>query len=277
MALKFPSNINSVNKSKNELNSVTTANSLQVYSEFDSIIQGESLKYNVLSNLHSEDHMLRHFMYDCNVSENEGIQHYFRSGHEDSKKLKKILENINLSMDANVLEFAAGYGRMTRHLQKILGNGLFVNDIHQNAVVFLKEMGCNVFASTNVPEELQAPARFDFIFAISLFSHLPDSLFCRWLMTMRNLLKPGGFLMFTTHGEVASDKTLDLANVLDKYSGYGFLSGSEQKDLTSDIYGSMVVMPHYVIQQINAAKLRLQSFIAGEWWEYQDEWLVSFQ
>jgi SAM-dependent methyltransferase len=43
--------------------------------------------------------------------------------------------------------------------------------------------------------------RFDFAFAISIWSHFSEQAALEWLSEMRRILKPGGRLLVTTHGE----------------------------------------------------------------------------
>lgn len=228
--------------------------------------------FDVSADLHEGDHMLRHLA----SSAPHGIDFYFSGGDQDARQICRLIERLGLPASASVLEFAAGYGRMTRHLTRLLSPRRFVaSDIHPEAVSFLSELGCPAFPSTERPESLACDERFDLVFAISLFSHLPDELFARWLRSLRCLLKPGGHLMFTTHGQIAADKEPSLKSILHPRVGYGFQPDSEQKDLDGGIYGTMVVMPHYVAHQTDEAGLRVKSFSAGEWWHFQDEWVVT--
>ncbi len=43
--------------------------------------------------------------------------------------------------------------------------------------------------------------RFDFVFAISIWSHFAEGAALAWLAEMRRIIKPGGRLLITTHGE----------------------------------------------------------------------------
>src|SRR6185436_4705382 len=49
------------------------------------------------------------------------------------------------------------------------------------------------------PRDFACGARFDVIFAASLFTHLPRETFGAWLHRLRSLLTPRGVLIFTTH------------------------------------------------------------------------------
>ncbi len=43
--------------------------------------------------------------------------------------------------------------------------------------------------------------RFEFVFAISIWSHFAEDAALDWLAEMRRIIKPGGRLLITTHGE----------------------------------------------------------------------------
>ena len=237
----------------------------------------EAARFGVPADLHPADQLLRYIIRDLSRPDGDGARIYFEKGNADSGKIQRLIDRLGLPPDADVLEFAAGYGRVTRHLAKALApRRLVASDIHPDAIPFLRRLGCDAFASCATPEDLECAGRFDFIFALSLFSHLPDGLFTRWLAALRKLLKPAGLLMFTTHGHAAMARTPDFfGRFFNEDLGYGFVPDSDQKDLPAEIYGTTIVTPDYVRRQIGAAGLRERSFAAGEWWDFQDEWITS--
>ena len=204
-----------------------------------------------------------------------GVGEYFENGKLDADQLERTMSGLNLPPDCKVLEFASGYGRVSRHLKHL---SLTAADIHSDAVDFLNErIGVQAVRSTQIPEHFDPGALYDFIFVLSFFSHLPDAVFGRWLGKLTSLLRPGGKLLFTTHGEAAGEKSKILRDCLDSSSGYGFLpDATDQPQLESALYGSSIVTPSYVIPQIyRHTDARIESFAQARWWVLQDEWIIS--
>lgn len=191
------------------------------------------------------------------------------------------MEKLELPNPApKVLEFASGFGRITRHLQKVSpGMELFASDIHIDACDFLKrELGVEARVSSLEPASLDIGDRFDFIFVISLFSHLPAHSFGAWLKTLHDRLSPGGHLMFTTNGQRAFNNNAAFWGSLLSADepGYGFNSGTDQRDIDTAEYGTTIAFPRYVMKVIEQQlpDAQLVRFTEGEWFSAQDEWVV---
>jgi SAM-dependent methyltransferase len=101
----------------------------------------------------------------------------------------------------SVLDFAGGFGRMTRFLVgKHEPVRVWVSDIKSSAVEFQQaQFGVRGFVSTLEPEELIVSEQFDLIFVASLFSHLPEATFGRWVRRLWDMLTPSGLLVFSAN------------------------------------------------------------------------------
>jgi SAM-dependent methyltransferase len=99
------------------------------------------------------------------------------------------------------LDFASGYGTLERHLISMMpAERIYTADVKTHGVDFqIDKFGVNGIYSSFIPEEFRPAIRFQFIFVASLFSHLPEDLFRRWLTQLWNCLAPGGVLAFTVH------------------------------------------------------------------------------
>src|ERR1043165_3043389 len=137
--------------------------------------------FGVSPSLDECDHILAHLIVSRGNIEN-AVARYFQGGRQDADQILSLIGHLGLGPDAAVLDFACGYGRISRHLGAI---NLTCCDIHDAAVAFAaRELGQRAFLSTFVPEEIAFPHKFDLIFVVSLFSHLPDALFGRWLAAL---------------------------------------------------------------------------------------------
>jgi SAM-dependent methyltransferase len=205
-----------------------------------------------------------------------GLAEYFDQGARDAARVTAIISELGYGRASKVLEFASGYGRVTRHLKL---DDLTACDIHPQAVSFVRsKLKVPALLSNAVPADFNPPERYDFIFVLSLFSHLPDDLFGPWLSKLCSLLKPGGHLLFTTNGHFAAEKIPLLATAIDHDAGLTFLHYTDQPDLATAIYGTAVTTPDYVRAKLARATTgHLVSMRAGAWWEVQDEWIVAAQ
>src|SRR5690606_30283758 len=112
---------------------------------------------------------------------------------------------------------------------------LDVADVVPGSVDFLKErLRVGGFYSTHRPEDLVLPQRYEIVFVLSLFSHLPESTWGDWLQRLYAGLDVGGVLIVTTHGETSAR----VLGVTLPENGFLFVPSSESKALSGDEYGS---------------------------------------
>jgi len=227
--------------------------------------------------IHPEDHL---YGYLSKRFGNEAARKmYFDGGKSDATQVSKSIKQFKKENNINVLEFASGYGRITRHLRSLIPEAaLHACDIHAEACEFLSEqIGVETFVSSARPEAVKLGKEFDFIFVISLFSHLPDWSFKRWIHVLADMLSPNGILLFTTHGDrsKALQKGVDFTQHEGGH-GWAYIRRSDQPDIDFDDYGTMLVAPHYVADAIaDCRSLSLRSFTSAAWFGHQDEWVVQ--
>jgi SAM-dependent methyltransferase len=130
--------------------------------------------------------------------------HYFAVGERMLERLRDLFARLELELeDARAfLEVGSGHGRFTRHLVRVLDPPcITVCDRDETAIDFLAgKFGVTGLVAPSAPEDLEFPGRYDHIFAASLFGHLPDGAFGRWLGRLYDALDDGGTLWFSTHG-----------------------------------------------------------------------------
>lgn len=92
----------------------------------------------------------------------------------------------------NVLDFGSGYGRLTRSLvQHLPAKNIWISDLYSDAMAWQEQVfGVNAVVSTKDPDQFPLDQSFSVVFVGSVFSHLPDELFQRWLRRLYHLTSP---------------------------------------------------------------------------------------
>ncbi|MDR7222763.1 methyltransferase domain-containing protein [Aminobacter aminovorans] len=244
--------------------------------ELRAICEDVSRALNVPPEVHGKDDTFR-FLHDHPgfPTKNEAIDYYFKDGARSAAKVRRIVDEwVPAGVPLTILEFAAGFGAVTRHaVAALVPHILHSSNVDAQANDFLSSVfGVQSVQSTHVPEELLLPTEYDVIFALSFFSHRPRSTWGRWLQRLYAGLQPGGVLLFTTHG-TTSMRYFPQA-MLDG-TGFWFDQSSEQGDLEVAKYGQTITSKEFVDGQI--AQLSGAEYLTYEpagWWEHQDLYVV---
>lgn len=232
----------------------------------------------ITANIHPDDHLLG-YMIDASTGPN-AVDNYLRSGRNVGQRLAAMVAELMPDRtERNILDFAAGYGRVVRHMPALLPQDhITASDIHPAACDFIREsLGIEARESHLSPDRLDIGTGYDFIYVLSLFTHLPDRTFGAWLGGLFALVAPGGYLMVTANGHATLRRaSLFWGPVFDADLGYGYRPESDQLDLDSVDYGSMLVTPQYFLRQMaaHAPDAVLHRFRASTWLGTQDEWVL---
>lgn len=182
----------------------------------------------------------------------EGLIQYFRAGLKLYDSYRQMVEWRFKSFDkvGNLLDFASGYGRATRFvLQALPPERIWASDIYADAVQFQQEQyGVNGLVSVLNPQDYKSEVKFDCIFVVSLFSHLPEATFTRWLAKLYSLLTPNGLLAFSVHDEAILPEWAVMPE-----SGMWFYHHSESQTLDTNDYGGTWVTEGFVSRAIKEA------------------------
>jgi SAM-dependent methyltransferase len=236
-------------------------------------------RYSVSAEIHEGDQLLPFLLHHPAFPEPaQAIDYYFSDGAESAKKLREVVTR-NTAYPRHgalsLLEFASGYGMVTRHLaHELIGAEIVSCDIHDHAVDFINDiLHSRAVGSRHVPEELTLDAVFDVVFALSFFSHMPEATFGRWLKALFGVVRPGGILVFTTHG-LASVK--NFGDIVLSDNGFAFIASSEQDDLDVAEYGSSIATPDYVIGEVyRTIRAPIREYKRAYWWGHQDLYVLA--
>lgn len=204
------------------------------------------------------------------------LRDYLADGWRTLSELMLLLEAVDqpLLKTPRVLEFASGHGRFTRHLVKALGpERVVVSDVVPGAVDFSRRtFSVDGFMSTSVPERIQWPQRYELVFVLSLFSHLPRSTWSRWLKVLFEAVAPGGLLVFSTHGV----KAAAFDSVVLDAEGFFFAPSSESNAIDTQEYGTAFTSEAFVMKCI-ADTLDADCLVHRapvHFWNHQDAYVL---
>lgn len=104
---------------------------------------------------------------------------------------------------AAILDFGCGCGRVTRNWIRLPETNVYGSDANEKAVEWCRRNlpFARFEANGLAPPLVFEDAWFDLVYALSVFTHLPEQLQILWLRELSRVLKPGGYLFLTTHGE----------------------------------------------------------------------------
>ena len=165
------------------------------------------------------------------------IQNYHFVGKNVAHNLHNTLtqEAIALAPQAKVLDFGCGCGRVISWLQQLcLNYQYYGTDIDSSAIDWCKDNLSDIasFAvNPHLPPSEYATDSFDLIYAISVFTHLPEDMQFAWLQELVHIAKPGGYLLLTIHGEALFPYTSGEQKELFERQGFYYLKEQGTKGL----------------------------------------------
>jgi glycosyltransferase involved in cell wall biosynthesis/SAM-dependent methyltransferase len=119
--------------------------------------------------------------------------------------LADSLDRIGASLDdvRRGLDFGCSSGRVVRALQAVFPQAEWHGvDPNEGAITWAREHlpGIDFRVSPQDPPLPYEDGYFDFVVAISIWSHYGEQAAIRWLAEMHRIIGPGGHLVFSTHG-----------------------------------------------------------------------------
>jgi SAM-dependent methyltransferase len=102
----------------------------------------------------------------------------------------------------SLLDFGCGCGRVVRRWARGRAE-IHGCDYHAASIAWCRRHLTHARFEVNglAPPLPYAGASFDVVYALSVFTHLPEPLCGAWFEELRRVLRPGGRLVISTHGE----------------------------------------------------------------------------
>jgi SAM-dependent methyltransferase len=132
------------------------------------------------------------------------VQEYFNSGRIHAQLLRDVLTRNGFDIGGlgAILDFGCGCGRVVRNWRDLRATRVHGCDYNPTLIEWCRE--ALPFAEFRVnelrPSLPYAAGEFDFVYAISVFTHLTEPLQHAWMADLERVLAPGGLLLITTKG-----------------------------------------------------------------------------
>lgn len=203
------------------------------------------------------------------------VRDYLSDGWRTFHELTRVLDKVDKRVFRvqSFLEFACGHGRFTRHLAQALPLGaVTASDVVPGSVDFVcHHFGVRGFYSTTRPEDLPPSGTHEVVFALSLFSHLPEATWQRWLSVLYERVAPGGALVVSLHG----DKCARLNGVSLEQQPFVFYPSSESHAIDGATYGTTFTRRDWVEATARAVAPRARIHFEPEvFWGNQDALII---
>lgn len=130
---------------------------------------------------------------------------YFEESKESAAWVADHFKRYRKAEQVKVLDWGCGPGRVIRHLPDYFGTGceFYGTDYNAESIAWCSQNLPGISFNhngleANLPYEDNF---FDFIYGISIFTHLSEPKHREWFNELRRVLKPGGIMLLTTQGD----------------------------------------------------------------------------
>ena len=222
------------------------------------------------------DEMLHYALAEQSHHRGIALFAYLRSGLTAAETLERILawRFGAAERTPSLLDFASGYGRVTRFLaQRLEAKRITVGEISRGAIEFQRRLlGVEGVVSAPRARELCLHRRFAAVSAMSLFTHLPAEAFRAWLVRLWGAVEEGGMLVLSVN-----DEAVLFAGRTMPESGFHFEPVSENAGLATEEYGTTWVGESWVSRAIGESCDGVSSStrIPRGLWNFQDLYVVA--
>ena len=125
-------------------------------------------------------------------------------GERAAGSIRSMLARNGVELDSlrSILDFGCGCGRVIRHWRTLAAE-VHGSDMNRRLVGWSRRhLPFATFAVNGPRPPLPYEAgRFDLVYALSVFTHLPEGMQRPWMEELRRVTAPGGHVLFSVHGE----------------------------------------------------------------------------
>lgn len=200
------------------------------------------------------------------------------------KAIQLCVEALNGKTPKTILDFPSGHGRVLRWMKNQWPEAtIYAAEVDADALEFTS----STFGSTPIQDDghlnMVLPTGLDLIFSGSLLTHFDDWQIEKFLNICIEALSPGGVLVFTAHGRLASllakkqheiyGELIDTAALYKTYleSGFAYLPYAAEYPT----YGLTLSSPEWMVSRITQIPTARIGSLKEAGWGHQDVYFVQ--
>jgi SAM-dependent methyltransferase len=134
---------------------------------------------------------------------------FLGSGAQAAASIRETLARNGLTIDlmGAILDFGCGVGRTLRHWHDLTMTDVCGTDYNPALVRWCRSnLEFTDVRLNGLTGHVDWPDRtFDLVYALSVFTHLTEPVALAWVSELTRVLRPGGHLLITTHGDYYRD------------------------------------------------------------------------
>jgi ubiquinone/menaquinone biosynthesis C-methylase UbiE len=143
---------------------------------------------------------------------------YYTKSRETAKWLLNYFSKHVELKNVKILDWGCGPGRIIRHMPELIDDSadIYGTDYNFKSISWCQKNLTGISFNHN-SIEAKLPYKndyFNIIYGISIFTHLSEEMHYKWFDELYRVLKPGGILFVTTHGNVFITKLTNVEQAI---------------------------------------------------------------
>lgn len=204
------------------------------------------------------------------------FQKYFEGGQRTAAWIQGLFEQYQSMNGRVILDWGCGPARVVRHFPKLLDSSsrIYGTDYNPGTIEWCRANIEGVDFSINQlhPPTAFTDEQFDFIYGISIFTHLSEANHPLWWNELMRITRKGGLVLLTTHGQIFREKLTD-AECRDFDAG----KLVERGNVVEGHRVFAAFQPPVYLQQLFGSKADVLQHLPGgrkSWGLEQDVWIL---
>jgi SAM-dependent methyltransferase len=191
------------------------------------------------------------------VSETASAEDFLAVGRKAAQDIQSALESVGRPLEGftSILDFGCGCGRTLIWLAKDFpGNAFYGTDVDEASIEWCREHlpGVNFAVNAPVPPLAVPEGFFGLIYGVSVLTHLDEDHQLQWLAELRRVVKPGGLVVLSVHGERSWGGLPQIDLEILRHKGFLFKTSPKLHGVVPDWYHTAYHSREYVLRTFSA-------------------------